>query len=218
MCAMIKSWSFSILMNYEQCPHWALLKLIHKLPEPFKSEAALRGESVHQQYEHYLKKTGQRPECSGFIQNLLDQIPDTPDIIEDNWGFNDQWQPTPWRNAWLRMKLDLAWVTNETTHIVDFKTGKKQGNEIKHTWQGQLYACGAHSILQNPTYKVEFWYLDRDQILPITVHAQQIPRLRESWTRRATKMLEDTTFKPIPNKSNCRFCSMKDHCEFTVDD
>jgi hypothetical protein len=64
--------------------------------------------------------------------------------LEGEWGFNKDWEPTSWDSAWLRMKLDtmVYWAPDYATAI-DYKTGKKFGNEVKHAEQMQLYALGA---------------------------------------------------------------------------
>ena len=43
----------------------------------------------------------------------------------------------------------------------DYKTGKRRGNEIKHTDQGIVYVIGAMMRYPEIEYaQVEFWYTD----------------------------------------------------------
>ena len=49
----IKSWSYSQLSSYEQCPHQHMYKKIVKLPEP-ESYALTNGNRIHTLAEDYL--------------------------------------------------------------------------------------------------------------------------------------------------------------------
>lgn len=220
---MIKSWSFSSLMTYERCPYAARLKHIDRVPEPppAPDSPLLRGTLFHESIESHLK-TGAPliPELASW-KSRLDEIQATPGIqvIEDEWGFDLDWNPVDWRGATCRMKLDLAFIGDETARIIDWKTGKAQGNEIKHSMQGQLYAIGC--LARHPelrSIKAEFHYLDFPDSNPLaaTYRPDQIVRFRDAYNRRAAKMLSDEELRPIPSKSNCRFCSYNQACQYAV--
>ena len=216
----MNSWSFSALVDvYEKCPHRYKLQYVDKLPqpEPDPDGPLVRGRQVHQQSEDWFKNGGAVPEIFKPWETELNNLRSGA-IIEEEWGFDENWEPCSWKKAWLRMMLDICYPGKEFLSIIDWKTGKKDGNEIKHTWQGQLYALGAS--IQYPeynTFSVEFWYPD----IPTSTstwyqRGTVIARWKESWTRRANKMLNDQTWIPKANKPNCRFCPYKEQCDYVV--
>ena len=66
--------------------------------------------------------------------------------LEGEWGFTTDWEPTGWLSddTWARIKLD-AYVKQDKTsaRVIDYKTGKRFGNEIAHSQQCLLYAIAA---------------------------------------------------------------------------
>ena len=66
--------------------------------------------------------------------------------LEGQWGFTIDWTPTGWlsEDTWARIKLD-AYVKEDdsSARVIDYKTGKRFGNEITHSQQCLLYAIGA---------------------------------------------------------------------------
>ncbi len=106
------------------------------------------------------------------------------------------------------MKLDAS-VMLSPTHavVIDFKTGKKFGNELKHAEQLQLYALAM--VLRNERITkvtAELWYLDVDDITTLTVSREQALRYLRVFDRRGQRMTSATSFKANPNEYSCRWC------------
>jgi len=84
--------------------------------------------------------------------------------------------------TWARIKLDaLVHQDEQSARVIDYKTGKKWGNEISHSQQALLYAIG--TFLRYPDL--------------------------EFVNSRAVKMTTETEFNPTPSKSSCRWCSYR---------
>jgi CRISPR/Cas system-associated exonuclease Cas4 (RecB family) len=210
-------------MMYEKCPRSTFYKYIERIPEPEPEPDSplVRGNRVHSEIENFitdrsfcpppgdveLYKELHRQWCQQFVE------------VEGEWGFDRDWNRVDWRNATCRMKLDAGVVSPGLYTVYDWKTGKKVGNEIKHTMQGQLYAIGVQAIYPEILrVNVDFHYVDHPDEKPLTATytPDKIAIFRKTYDRRAAKMLSDTEFRAVPNKSNCRFCPFNHHCPTAV--
>lgn len=113
-----------------------------------------------------------------------------------------------WAPPWLRMKLDAVVFHSDTeATVIDYKTGRKFGNEVKHGEQVQLYQLA--TFLRYPklqTVHAELWYLDQDEVTSQKFSRAMGMRYREKFTKRIDTMLECDTFPPNPNKFTCKWC------------
>lgn len=218
-------WSFSTLKQFETCKYSIYLSKVAKMPKPADGPALIRGQMVHDAAERFVK--GEVDELAtelnkfaGSIQRLREQYEEGIVEVEQNWGFTSDWEPCSWRDKalWCRMKLDvLLWDGEYSAYVIDYKTGKKFGNEIKHTDQGLSYAIGA--IMRYPqlkTVQVEFWYTDQKDKLKKLFNRNQLMLLVPHLEARAHKMTSCTTFEPSPSVHNCRFCPHRetDSCSY----
>ena len=207
----MKSWSFSSLNNYETCPY--------RTTFPYKAstnEAAEEGIRVHSVIEAYLnEENDDNPFPALPLADLKAKYP----MVEAKWGFDKDWQPTFWKDAWLKVVVDAAVLSPTSISIVDHKTGKRAYNEVKHASQLQLYLCAAQAKWPTmESYKGELYYTGLGIIVaskPYT--ATQLQTLRENWTRRGLAMTNATTFPAKPSKSNCRFCNFNTECEYAFE-
>ena len=65
--------------------------------------------------------------------------------LEGEWGFTKDWEICGWMEGrtWARIKLDALVNESDTSaRVIDYKTGKRFGNEISHSQQALLYAIG----------------------------------------------------------------------------
>lgn len=210
---MINSWSFSTLKIFEQCPMRAKLKIIDRIPEP-KNERSQRGIEVHHAAEAFVQ--GKLPVLAPELLDFKDEFNSLRNLyssgkvtIEQEWAHTSDWETCDWRakEAWLRLKLDAMVVVKDQGTVIDYKTGKKEGNEISHASQGQLYAGVAG--LRYPHLKklaVEFWYLDQNDITITHYLPQQTTRFLASFDTRARKMTEATEFMARPSIFTCKWC------------
>jgi RecB family exonuclease len=146
--------SFSRLQNFEKCKYMAKLMYIDKIPEPERplppgrsEHANDRGSRVHDAAEMFVRGGVELiPELLRFkdeFEELRDLFEAGRVQLEGEWAVNLEWEPVAWSSsdAWARMKLDALVFSEDklTARVIDYKTGKRHGNEIKHTEQGQVY-------------------------------------------------------------------------------
>ena len=119
------------------------------------------------------------------------------------------------------MKLDaLVKVSGAHARVIDFKTGKILGNEIKHTEQGQLYQLA--TFIKFPdleTIDVEFWYLDHPEKDDVksSYTRQQGTRYFNKFDKRGAKLTDCLDFIPNPNLYSCKWCPfLGNACEYGV--
>ena len=229
----IQSNSFSRLSFYQNCPFAAKLKYLSKIPEPPRPPPALkrgqtvgehaneRGSRVHEAADDFINSRREDfiPELERYRDEFASVkllITANPDLIqtEQLWTSTKNWEPTDPKHdltPWLRVIVDLLIFTNaEKTHarVIDFKTGKRYGNEVKHAQQTQLYQLAAfmrYPSLQSVT--TELWYLDQKHGPAKNDFTRaQGERFRTSWDRRMNEMCNDTEFKARPHEKSCMFC------------
>lgn len=219
-----KAWSHSRLSVFEQCKARFEYAYIQKIPEPERplppgktEHANDRGTRIHEAAERYIK---------GGVE-LIDELAKFQDEMvqaramfaagkastEGEWAYNRQWEPVAWMSSdvWVRIKCDLV-VTMEPTDlvVVDFKSGKRWGNELKHAEQMQLYVIG--TLCKYPhAQKVttELWYLDLDEISSMTYTREQGLRFLKNFEQRGERLTTCEEFPANPNKFACRFCPYK---------
>jgi hypothetical protein len=113
-----------------------------------------------------------------------------------------------WVPTWLRLKLDALVFLNEFEAVaIDYKTGKKFGNEIKHGEQLMLYQLA--TFLKYPQLEVvhtELWYLDHDLLTSVTYERERGLKFKYKWNMRGQAMTSCTKFPPNPNKYACQYC------------
>lgn len=219
----IKSWSFSALTVFEECPHRSKLSRIDKIPEPprpappnGKEHANDRGSRIHDHAEYFVRGSIGKMcrEMKSFEEeflNLKERFGAGQVELENMWCFDQDWLVVPssdYVNTWLRVKLDaMVFLTPTKGVVIDYKTGKKFGNEPKHAQQAQLYQLAA--FLKYPELEqvtTEFWYLDQDDITKMTFSRKNGLKYWKTFHLRGEKMTNEVEFKAKPNGYSCRFC------------
>lgn len=219
----IKSWSFSRLTEFEKCKYRAKLLFLDKIKEPERplpvgktEQANDRGTRIHTAAELYIKSENRielAPELLAFkeeFDKLRELYAEGKVSLEGEWAFNEAWEPVGWfsSDTWARVKLD-AHVLLEPTHalVIDYKTGRKSGNEVKHADQGALYQLS--TFLRNPELTkvtVEFWYPDQDDMSRQVYTREQGMRHFKRFNERAVTMTTCEKFPPNPNAYTCKWC------------
>ena len=224
----VPTWSFSALQVFEQCPHRMYLKRVQKLEEP-QHEAAARGTKIHDLAEKWVmgeageelpKELGKLP--AGF-EALREAYDDGRVELEGDWGFDIEWQTCGWtdESVWARVKCDAVEFEDETSiRVIDYKTGKKFGNELKHNQQLMLYAVA--TFLRFPDCQfvnAELWYLDEGKTTSKSYTREMAMKFHPTWHERALRMTTCNDFKPVPSKANCRWCHYRKSrdCAWGVD-
>lgn len=225
----IKTWSFSRLQDFEKCKRLAKLKYIDKIPEPERplppgktEHANDRGTRIHDAAERFVRGGVLLiPELKAFeteFNKLRTLFAAGKVSLEGEWGTDRNWEPCAWAgdNVWQRLKLDaMVFLSDTEAVVIDYKTGRRFGNEVKHAEQTQLYQV--NTFLRYPQLEVihtELWYPDQDEMASQTYTRSQGLRFRKGFDQRANAMTTCTEFPPSVNLFSCKWCPYKDttHC------
>lgn len=113
-----------------------------------------------------------------------------------------------WVPAWQRSKIDaLVFVSDIEAVVIDYKTGRKFGNEVKHAQQLQLYQL--NTFLRYPQLEVvhcELWYTDQDDITSATYTRDQGLRFKRAFHNRGAALTDNTMWPANPNIYSCQYC------------
>lgn len=225
--------SFSRLQNFEKCKYMAKLMYVDKVPEPERplppgktEHANDRGTRIHDAAERFVRGGVEMiPELEKFsaeFYELRNKYQDGQVQLEGEWAVNLEWLPVAWTSsdAWCRMKLDALVFSEDKEHarVIDYKTGKRHGNEIKHTEQGQIYQLA--TFLRYPELKditVEFWYTDLGETDTKHYSRLQGTQYFNKYNDRLLAISTCTEFTPNPNAFSCRWCPYNGNaCEYGV--
>lgn len=218
---MISAWSHSRLAVFEQCKFRAKLQFVDRIPEPARplppgkfEHANDRGTRVHEAGELFVRGGVELiPELEAFrpeFTRLRELFKEGKVGLEGEWGYDQNWSPISWKdsNIWARIKLD-AFVRLSKTHgvVIDYKTGKKFGNEVKHAEQCQLYQLAA--FLRYPDLEVidvELWYTDQNELTHMQYTRSQGLRFLKNFGARGLALTTETDFPANPNIFSCQWC------------
>lgn len=221
----IKRVSFSRLMEFENCPHTTKLKVIDKIPEPERplppgktEHANDRGSRIHDGCEMFVRGKAELPaEAAKHFKDEFESLRKSfiagKVSLEGEWGFTVDWEPCDYNapDVWVRVKADAVIHVSKTRAVViDYKTGRKFGNEVKHGEQVQLYAVAL--MLRDPNLTridVELWYLDQDDLTHNSKPVEKWLRHLKPFDSRFKRMSVEKHFKPKPTKFTCKYCCYK---------
>jgi RecB family exonuclease len=218
---MIRSWSHSRYENFKKCAFRAKLLYIDKLEEPkgplkpgLTEYPNDRGNRVHEGAELFVKGGVELlPELKAFrpeFERLRELYTQGLVSLEGEWGFDHDWNAAAYktRESELRVKID-AMVRSAPYNavVIDFKTGRRGGNELKHAEQTQLYTVA--TLMRYPEIEhvtTELWYTDENDLVRVEYTREQGLRFLKIWNDRGAEILAETVFAPNPNKYSCLFC------------
>lgn len=225
----LKAWSFSLAMVFEECKYRVKLERLDRIPDKQPRPAADRGSEIHDEAQRFVEDRGE------FTNNLRHFYEDFVALhkhylagrvsCEEEWGFTKDWQPCTWKDAdiWLRLKCDaVVHLSKAKLVVIDHKTGKRFGNEVKHARQLQLYALC--SLIRYPEIEevvCELWYLDQNELAWFTMKRRQLSKFLKIYDKIGVEMTNETKFPPSPNIFSCKYCpyspSKQGDCEFGFD-
>ena len=207
-----KTWSYSRLSVFEQCPKRYYYASIEKIPTP-QHPAATRGTDIHNEAEMFIKGEGKMTKGlrmfeEGF-ENLKEGYCDGDVSVEEDWAFDIKWQPAQWNElkTWCRYKIDAYIKKPDRTVVIDFKTGRYMGNEKTHEQQCALYAVATFN--RDPSIEVvqaELWYLDHGKISRHSYTADELRERQATFHERALKLTEAIDYPAKASVENCRWC------------
>lgn len=230
---MIKAVSYSRLDVFEACKYRARLQFVDRIPEGEKGPAADRGTRIHQDLE-YAVRNGATTIPTELIP-FTEEIKKAAEMYErglaapeEMWCFNKAWQrvgQTDWDNIWLRIKTDLTFFTELSAPlfdedgkfnfdapkkivVVDFKSGKRFNNEVKHQDQCTLYAIGAFmSYPKLEEVRTELWYGDINDLHGVDYkRSTSMEVYFKPWNERLLKVTSTADFPPQPSTEACKWC------------
>jgi hypothetical protein len=217
----IRSWSHSKLVEADKCMRRVWLMHDQRIPEPQRplppgktEHANDRGTRIHTGCELYVKGEADIlvPEAEKHFGPEIDFLRvlygEGVVSLEGEWGVDQEWEPCDWKTAWHRCKLDALVFPDPTEAIaIDYKTGKRWGNEVKHGEQMTLYAL--NTVLRYPEVervRTELWYLDQNEIATKTFTRDQALRFKQGFHKRGLNLTTATEFPPRPNIFSCKWC------------
>lgn len=217
---MLTNWSFSKLMQYEQCPLRVKFKVIDRIPEPPRDDKSPleRGNREHGRYEKYIKgdynalegaEAKQFDQFRPLLDKLFDLYAAGKATAEDDWTLNADWDWCDKSDYWLWSKLDFCVMDEDNAIVIvgDFKTGKSQFKAIEHVQQTQLYAAlAALKFEWADTLITELWYVDEGHVKAFEYGRDQALAFVGRFQSRVDRMMADRTFRPSPNAMTCRWC------------
>ena len=203
----ITSWSYSGLKVFEQCPFRSYIARVKKIREE-SGPAAERGTAIHQQAEDYVNGTlGEFPDTLNKFKSQFEELRNgfikAQVELEGEWGYDVEWKAVGWNE-----KIDALVHQDETSaRVIDYKTGKKWGNEIAHSQQALLYAIATFFRFPELQFvQTEIWYLDKGETTTKQFTREQAMQFTPNWHKRAIRMTTATNFQPTPSKEACRWC------------
>jgi hypothetical protein len=185
------------------------------IPEGKIEHPMTRGSRIHNAAEFYITKDIELiSELERFREQFeaLRVLRDCPDIymsVEGDWAYTSDWEVTGWRSsdAWLRMKADMLLIKDNEGIMIDYKSGRRHGNEISHMTQAQLYQlCTFLRFPELERLEVEFWYTDVGEITRASYTRdfgmQFIPLMKH----KGLCITEEMNFNPKPSSFACKYC------------
>lgn len=216
----IPAWSFSRLVKFEECPYSVFLSAVKKEPrrvpdDDEKETAGDRGTRIHQEAEDFVNGTidtlpTNLKKLRTDFEYLKTMYAEGKVELEEDWGFDIDWKTCGYydKEIWLRVKCDVI-VHHDKTQatVIDHKTGKSFGNEVKHMQQGQLYMVAA--FMKYPDLEsidVEIYYIDEGKVKKKSYTRAKMVRHLKQFTERGRKVTTCIDFRAKPNIHTCRFC------------
>jgi len=211
----IPQWSYSRLKTFEGCPKKAEYAYIQKIKEP-GNKAMDRGKDIHKLCEEYIRgRYEEMPPALKEFEEAFDLLKDMHlkghVLCEGDWAFTTEWTPTGWfdHDTWGRAKVD-AFVHVEgdkNARVIDFKTGRYEGNQEGHREQCELYASIVFKRLPElETITTELWYLDHAKLDRYQYDKETVEAKRERLNARAVTMTTTEEFPAKPSQFKCKWC------------
>ena len=91
--------------------------------------------------------------------------------------------------------------------LIDYKSGRRYGNEVTHMIQGQLYQLA--TFIRFPELEhieVEFWYTDGNEITRHPFKREFGMRFIQQFDDKGAQITSEITFPPTPSAHACKYC------------
>lgn len=166
--------TYTILRDYENCPHMSFHRHVAKTTKFVKTPEMEFGTKVHQAIEDHLEKglslsvdetrVADTVNKARPLLGKLTALPDTvPVRVEYFIGMKIDGSPCQWddANVWLRLKADVAVLSDPSTGsggcwLIDWKTGNKREDDFE--LQCQAMVIKAHHSQLTDFVGEYFWF------------------------------------------------------------
>ena len=218
----VKSWSYTRLTEYENCPHRYKLNLDKQLP--FVETIEMKdGNLQHKQLEDRVRDG--KPMTDPRLQKMepfcekLDRMREKGATIlaETELVFSANFEERSWfaKDAWFRAKVDVGAIQGSHAFLGDYKTGKRRPDND----QLKLFAAAAFTKWPElETIKTGFVWLKVNKVDGDVFHREQSPTIWEEFLGRLER-IENSHQKnswPCRPSGLCGWCpATKSQCDFS---
>jgi len=212
--------SYSAIKQYEICPKQYKLQRITREVKASFGEASIYGNRIHDQLDLRLKDAAKDPlpDESAKYEQLVVGIEAMPGVIlsENEMTLNIDLNPTGWwdKDAWLRSKIDVLVMHEDSAVVIDWKTGKHRPDFS----QLELFAIQTFKHYPDINQiKSSFVWLKDMKMDHMTYDRSDAPILWAKLLARIAnieKSLADDKWPATPS-GLCPWCPVESHmCEF----
>lgn len=211
--------SYSSIKMFENCPLRYYEQRIKKSVVDPGGEASKHGERIHKSIELKLKGEADLPVDMADYAPLVDAVLRSAEgktlLVEQELTLTKEMKPTGWwdADAWLRSKLDILVLNNDTAVVADWKTGKRRPDPF------QLSLFAAQVFIHYPEIeKVRttlIWLKDKATDSNVytrkdssTVWEDVLGRIRR------IEQADEKNVWPAKPSGLCRFCPCQHFCEY----
>ena len=220
------AWSFSRLIEWEECPFKAHQKHILKNTEPDKP-VFQRGRDIEEAAYKYIFSKTPLPlpkSCTAFPDEFKLMRKQRKVVISNHdMAFDKDWRPVEWfsKSAWVRVKMDLLLeeplglsrggkYKHWRVHVVDLKTGRIYEDKLDQLDLYNLAALclGDEIITHGPQVSfAEMWYLDQGETRERSLFLTDVAKAKAYWAKRVKPLFADKSFLPRPGQ-HCKWCHL----------
>lgn len=213
--------SHSTLKDFSSCPHkYYRTKVLKDVTVTYGDKKQGWGTLVHEALEYALKHGAPMPSNMVQYQPVVDKLKRfNPHVHSEIYlGVDREFNPAPYKQAWLRCIIDTAVVvpTAPTAIITDFKTGKRWLEWQQHNIGALvMFANYAHVDKINASFQ---WLAEENPAKRVdsrVYHREDIPQLRAELVPLIERVEWSAGSKVYPKKEGplCAWCPVNT-CEF----
>lgn len=203
--------SFSGLQLYDRCPSAFNRRYLLKEKTPPRegksSPAAMRGTRIHKEIEELLiGNTDTLGEEAKFYEPFFLKVRETSNVVpEARFNFDPDWGYRTFgdKGGMIRGVMDAIVFAMDTTHVYEFKTGKKYG---EHAEQRALYGLAGLLMDGAKQCHVTTIYIDQQKNEATTFGRELLPLYKFKWEDKVNTALDPDQEYPERPSWKCDWC------------
>jgi RecB family exonuclease len=197
--------SFSAWEVFENCRARFMYEKVLKLPTADKAFFA-NGRRAHSHLEAVVRDgvpidpTIVRKEIE-FVKELA--ATPAPKTAEEKWGFTNTWMVTGYREAMLRVVIDVRVDYDIEVEIIDWKTGGMRSES-----EDQMSLSATATFHRYPFVEIvttRLVYVEKGGQTIKDHYRRDLADMTQMWEQRFAEVYRETTWRPTPNEW-CRMC------------